>query len=78
MPPSTASVITGIIAARTPKVAICWVRKRPRYSKKKSAISTTTIVADTTTIGAIAWKSQPGFMDRVLTPLGRLMRRRPA
>src|SRR3954452_4810374 len=59
--PSTANVITGIIAASTPNEAICSVLNRPRYWKKKSAISTTTIVADTMMIGAIAWKSQPGF-----------------
>ena len=63
VPPSTASVTTGIIAASTPIVASCGVRNRWRYSKKKSAIRTTMIVAEMMISGAIAWKSQPGFMS---------------
>src|SRR5262245_21657246 len=61
VPPSTARVTTGIIAASTPTVASCGVRNRWRYSKKKSAIRTTMIVAEMLISGAIAWKSQPGF-----------------
>ena len=63
VPPSTASVATGTSAASTPIVAICEVWKRRRYSKKKSAIRTTMIVAEMMISGAIAWKSQPVFMS---------------
>ena len=67
--PSTTSVITGISAASTPNVAIAR-DDRPRYSKKKSAISTTTIVAERMISGAIAWKS-----TRVHPSLSALVRR---
>ena len=65
VPPSTASVDDRDIAASTPIVASCEVWKRRRYWKKKSAIRTTMIVAEMMISGAIAWKSQPGFMRAI-------------